>query len=270
MPLQPFRTAFQKRSRPTPNGDTTPMPDITTRADTVPIVLVGMPRWIERVFVWTGAALFAVSLMLTGWLYAKDVGRLDRAAGVGPALIDTLLLTAFAVHHSLFARPQIKEAVSRLVPERLVRSLYVWVASLLLIGVCLWWQPVGGTLYRAEGLLAVPFLLIQIAGLALIVVAVRAIRALELAGVHPPRPHADELQVRGAYTLVRHPLYLGWILAIGGAGHMTGDRLLFFLVTTLYIVVAIPWEERGLLGEFGAAYERYRAQVRWRIVPYLY
>ena len=79
-----------------------------------------------------------------------------------------------------------------------------------------------------------------------------------------------ELQTGGVYGLVRHPLYFGWVLIVFGAAHMTGDRLTFAVLTTAYLVMAMPWEERSLEREFGASYRRYKEKVRWKILPYLY
>jgi protein-S-isoprenylcysteine O-methyltransferase Ste14 len=108
-----------------------------------------------------------------------------------------------------------------------------------------------------------------VAGLLLIAASVGVIDGLELAGIRSnPRPSA--LQARGPYRLVRHPLYLGWMLAVFGAATMTFDRLVFAVITTLYLVVAVPWEERSLERAFGEAYTRYKARVRWRMVPFVY
>ncbi len=88
------------------------------------------------------------------------------------------------------------------------------------------------------------------------------------AGTTPARPSA--LQIAGPYRLVRHPLYLGWILVVFGAAHMTGDRLAFAVISSFYLLVAVPWEERSLRQSFGEDYDRYKRLVRWRVVPYLY
>jgi len=66
---------------------------------------------------------------------------------------------------------------------------------------------------------------------------------------------------------VRHPIYLGWMLVVFGAPTMTTNRMLFAAVSSCYLLVAIPWEERSLVAEFGEAYRAYRRQVRWRILP---
>ena len=226
-----------------------------------------------RVFVWLGGALFVTSLGLTSWAYAFWFGQPQAYAGASSLLVNAGLISGFALHHSLFARPWMKQRIARVWPEPLLRSLYVWVASLLLILVCLLWVPVGGEIYSVGsswrwGLHTI----VQLTGIWLIARSVRAIDALELAGIRtfPAGPAADTLQVRGPYHLVRHPLYLGWMLVVFGAPHLTGDRLLFAALTSSYLVIAIPWEEHSLAQTFGEQYTRYKQQVRWRVIPYLY
>jgi len=69
---------------------------------------------------------------------------------------------------------------------------------------------------------------------------------------------------------VRHPLYMGWVLVVFGAAHMTGDRLIFAAISVWYLAVAVPWEERSLVRSFGDDYRRYTRQVRWRMIPFIY
>jgi protein-S-isoprenylcysteine O-methyltransferase Ste14 len=217
--------------------------------------------------------LFVSSLALTGWAYALWFARSAPWAGWAPLVVNLILLSVFAAHHSLFARSWMKTRLTRAFPDRLLRAVYVWVASLLLILVCLLWRPIGGDVYEAPyRWIAVIHAVVQLSGVWLIARSVRAIDALELAGIRSARPVSggDSLQISGPYRLVRHPLYLGWILIVFGTAHLTGDRLAFAAITTLYLLVAIPWEERSLEEAFGAAYERYKARVRWRVVPYVY
>jgi methanethiol S-methyltransferase len=226
--------------------------------------------FMERSFVWCGGALFVGSLSLTAWLYGVALGRSRPAGGWTPLLADVVLLSLFALHHSAFAREPVKKQLRALVPARLLRSVYVWVASLLLIALDLLWQPVGGDFYRVEGWFAGPFAIVQLTGVWLIARSVRAINALELAGIREPNASEGELQTGGVYRLVRHPLYFGWVLIVFGTAHVTGDRLAFAVLTTIYLLIAMPWEERSLEREFGPAYQRYKERVRWRIVPYVY
>ena len=225
-----------------------------------------------RLFVWVGGVWFVLSLALTSWAYAFWFGQSRPFAGAAPVAVNATLMTGFALHHSLFARAGMKARLSRIWPARLLRSLYVWIASLLLIALCLAWQPIGGDFYDASGWRRGLHAVVQLTGVWLIARSVRAIDALELAGIRqfPAGPAADTLQVRGPYRLVRHPLYLGWMLVVFGTEHLTGDRLAFAALTSLYLVIAIPWEERSLEEEFGAQYADYKRQVRWRVIPYLY
>jgi protein-S-isoprenylcysteine O-methyltransferase Ste14 len=163
----------------------------------------------------------------------------------------------------------VKGWLARTVAPRLIRSVYVWVASLLLFLVCALWQPIGGAVYHVTGFRAWVHAALQLSGLWLIASSVRAIDALELAGIRQPLP-AEGLQTAGPYRLVRHPLYTGWMLAVFGAAHLTADRLAFAVLTTTYLAIAIRWEERALIDVFGAEYEQYRRRVRWRLIPYLY
>jgi protein-S-isoprenylcysteine O-methyltransferase Ste14 len=147
--------------------------------------------------------------------------------------------------------------------------VYVWIASLLLILVCFAWRAIGGDLYRSTGFPAVAHAAIQLAGVWIIARAVAGIDPLELAGIRPPAVSGG-LQTSGAYRWVRHPLYFGWVLAVFGAAHMTGDRLAFAALTTTYLAVAVPWEERSLMRIFGEDYARYMRDVKWRMLPFIY
>jgi methanethiol S-methyltransferase len=230
----------------------------------------------ERLFVWIGGVLFVGSLATVAWWYAWPLGHPGpapaRPTGVSLA-IDAALFSVFALHHSVFARTPLKNALARLAPARLLRSVYVWIASLLLIALCALWQPIGGVLYDAPSPLTVAFAIVQLTGLVLIVRSVAAIDPLELAGIRQMDAVDEDpppLQTSGPYRLVRHPLYLGWMLIVFGPALLTGDRLAFAGFSSFYLVVAIPWEERSLTAAFGQAYVRYTRQVRWRVIPYVY
>lgn len=226
---------------------------------------------LPRALAWLGGAVFVASLIFCGWTYLVVWSSAERSAsGWGDVGLNALLVTIFASHHSLFARDTVKAWLARVVPEALLRSTYVWAASALLIGMLWLWQPLGGEVYRLSGWLGLAAAAVQLTGVWLIVQAVRAIDALELAGIRQLLPTRPALVVRGPYRLVRHPLYLGWILVTFGTPHLTGDRLAFAALTTAYVLVAVPWEERSLARAFGAEYVQYSALVRWRVIPYLY
>jgi len=228
-----------------------------------------MNKW-ERLFVWLGGALFVASLAVCSWRFLINWSNPSTIQPRWPALLaDALLFGVFAAHHSLFAREDVKAILASSVPERLLRSVYVWTASVLLLIVCALWQPVGGNVYHVTGWRALAHAGVQLAGVWLIGRSVGTIDPLELAGIRR-QSASDALQITGPYRWVRHPLYLGWLMGVFGAAHMTGDRLTFAATSSIYLFVAIPWEERSLVRTFGRKYEDYKHQVRWRVVPFVY
>jgi protein-S-isoprenylcysteine O-methyltransferase Ste14 len=225
----------------------------------------------RSLFVWAGGAVFVLALGFCAYTYAYTWARpatFDAAA----LPVDAVLFTLFALHHSVFARDGVKRWMSRAVPEPLLRSVYVWIASVLLIAACAAWWTVGGDLYRHTGVLAATHAAAQLVGVAIIAQSVRAIDGLELAGIHQAPAMSDSvtLQITGPYGWVRHPIYLGWLLLTFGAAHMTGDRLFFAVIAVVYLLIAMPFEERSLRTSFGPRYEEYQRLVRYRLVPYVY
>src|SRR5262249_58634080 len=139
-----------------------------------------------------------------------------------PLVSDAVLLTLSACHHSLFAREWVKRQLTP-IPPHLRRSVYVWTASILLIAVCLLWQTLGGEVYRVTGAGGLALVVVQLAGLAFAAWSVAEIDPLELAGIRMP-DNSEPLKVQGPYRLVRHPLYLGWMILAFGTAHLTGAR----------------------------------------------
>ncbi len=227
---------------------------------------------------WTGALLFVISLAFYLYAYLVRFGRPTPAGPlVLPVTVDAVVFTLFALHHSLFARIGLRRWIARVAPARMERSIYTWVASLLFLLVCAAWRPVPGVLYALHGWAAWPGYSLQIAGIVLTALGSAAIDVLDLAGVRPvldahagrPPRHVP-LETGGVYTLVRHPIYFGWALFVFGAPHMTATRMVFAIVSTAYLAIAIPWEEHGLLAAFGDDYRAYQRTVRWRMLPGIY
>jgi protein-S-isoprenylcysteine O-methyltransferase Ste14 len=227
-------------------------------------------------FAWLAAAAFAASLAFFAYAYFVTFGSAPGpASGVAglvsaPALINYALFTGFALHHSLFARTGVKARVQQAVPAHLERAVYSLVASVLFVVVCWWWQPVGGRAWTLPGAWRWAGYAAQAAGIIITIAGARALDVLELAGVRQVLPRAGRpprLEVGGVYGFVRHPLYFAWALLVFGAPDMTMTRLSFALVSTAYLAVAIPFEERGLRETFGPAYASYQRQVRWRMFP---
>lgn len=242
-------------------------------------------RRFELIVAWLGGVLFLASLARFVVFYLGSIGRVAPSSGSArweAAAYNTALFVVFAVHHSLLARPAVKRWLLTWVPARLERAIYVWTASLLFLLLCATWRPLGGLVYALPGEGRWLGYGLQGLGVAFIARASAALDVLELAGIRqvyeanrPAAPDAEArlgsaLRTTGVYRVVRHPVYLGWVLFVFGAPIMTTDRFLFAGLSVLYLVVAIPLEERALLTAFGAEYREYARRVRWRLLPGLY
>ena len=223
---------------------------------------------------WLGGAAFVAALAICAHFFVVRLATPAVASWPMPLALawNAALFAAFAAHHSLMARAGAKAWLEQRVPAAYERSIYVWLASALLVLVTVAWQRVPGMVYTVPGPWAGVFTAVQWAGVALTVVAARVLSATDLAGIRQAarRSPRTDVQVVWPYTLVRHPIYLGWALIVLAAPVMTVDRLWWAAITTGYLVIAIPWEERSLSAVAGPAYQAYRKRVRWRMVPGLY
>ena len=234
---------------------------------------------LARAFAIGGAIVFAAAFVAGGWRFVA-LGTPPATGPLLPGLLaNVALFGLFGLHHSVLARDTVKAWVARTVSPPLERPTYVWVASLLFIAVCAAWRPIAGTLYAVSPPWAYAVGMLQLAGGILTLDAARRIDLRVLSGlaVPPesasPAPSVDDNQplvATGCYRVVRHPIYLGWVLLVWATPVMTMGRLAFAAISTAYLVVAVPLEERSLRRRFGPSYDVYRRQVRWRIVPGLY
>lgn len=223
---------------------------------------------------WLGGVAFAAALAVCGHFFLVRLATPGTTTWPVPLALawNAALFAVFAAHHSVMARAGAKARLERHVAAAFERSVYVWIASALLILVTLGWQRVPGVVYAAPAPWAWLLVALQGAGLVLTLAAARVLSATDLAGIRQAagRPARTDVRVVWPFTLVRHPIYLGWALIVTAAPVMTVDRLWWALVTTGYLVIAIPWEERSLSAVAGPAYQSYRRRVRWRMVPGLY
>jgi methanethiol S-methyltransferase len=195
-------------------------------------------------------------------------GPLQGSAGAALA-VDAGLLLLFALQHSGMARRGFKERLTQLIPWALERSTYVLAASLVL-ALLLWqWRPLGGTVWNVTSPYGVALLRTLFgAGFATVLASTVFIDHFDLFGLRQVwlplmgRPYTPVvLRTPWPYRIVRHPLYFGFLLAFWAAPRMTLAHLLFAVGTTAYVLIAIQLEERDLVAEHGAAYERYRREV---------
>jgi methanethiol S-methyltransferase len=183
-------------------------------------------------------------------------------------LINLALLGIFAVQHSVMARPTFKQWWTRIIPKPLERPTYVLFSSIALIALFYFWQPMGGQVWRFESIAAQAILYAIFAlGWALVLYSTFLINHFDLFGLRHVwlylrgKPYTPlKFATPSAYKIVRHPLYVGWLMAFWATPTMTLAHLVFAVMTTAYILVAIQLEERNLV-EAHPEYAAYRQRV---------
>ncbi len=212
--------------------------------------------------------LYAIGFV-SGLVVPKTVDTGTVVPVAEALLVNILLLSLFAVQHSVMARKPFKRWWTQYVPVSIERSTYVLLASLALILLFWQWRPMPSIIWLVNN----PTMAMVVQGLSffgwfIVLLSTFLINHFELFGLQQVTINlagkvAPEPRFRTPflYKLVRHPLYLGFIIAFWATPVMTAGHLLFALVTTAYILVAIVLEERDLIGLFGDEYRHYRQRV---------
>ena len=190
-------------------------------------------------------------------------------------VLNILLMSLFAVQHSVMARKEFKRWWTKYVPKAVERSTYVLLASLALALLFWQWRPIATVVWQVnDPRVAMVITGLSLVGWLLVLTSTFLINHFELFGVHQVANNlvgrdmpALRFRTPVLYKVVRHPVYLGFIIAFWVTPNMTVGHMLFAAVTTAYIFVGIALEERDLVGLFGDEYRRYREQVSM-LVPW--
>ena len=218
------------------------------------------------------AIFFVTFLYLVGFIGNLIVPKSIDSGVAGPVgramLVNTLLLLAFGVQHSVMARPGFKAWWTRFVPRPIERSVYTLASSVALIALVVFWQPIPQAVWAAEGFLATLLTAGLLSGVGLVLLSTFLIDHFDLFGLRQTwlyfRGRAYEekrFTTPLLYKWVRHPLYIGWFMTVWITPTMSAGHMLLALVMTSYILIAIPLEESDLLRALGEPYRRWREQT---------
>ena len=218
------------------------------------------------------AIFFATFLYAIGFIgnlvVPKTIDGVPMVPMIQGLVINLVLLGIFAVQHSVMARPAFKRAWTKIVPEQVERSTYVLFTSAALIALFWFWQPLGGVIWNVTNPIGVAALYGGFAfGWGLVLVSTFLINHFDLFGLRQvwlyfrKRAYTDlTFATPLPYRIVRHPLYVGWFFAFWCTPSMTATHLVFSIMTTAYILIAIQFEEHDLTAAH-ADYADYQRRV---------
>ena len=207
--------------------------------------------------------------------FVGDLPGVPRTVDRGPETalgaaiaVDLALIALFGVQHSVMARQGFKEGWKRIVPEPIERSTYVVFASLALIVMFLFWRPIPIVVWEVDGVAAAILWALFALGWLIVLLSTFLINHFELFGLRQVWANMRGAAIPGPvfrqpffYKLVRHPLYSGFFIAFWATPQMTAGHLLLAAGMSVYMLIAIRYEERDLVGLFGPDYEAYRGRV---------
>lgn len=229
--------------------------------------------------IFTASFLYALGFV-GNYVVPKSIDRSidagDHTNLSGAIVVNLLLMSLFAIQHSVMARPSFKRWMATRLPAACQRSTYVLLSSLILLLLFWQWRPIPAPIWQASGIAALLLTGVHWLGWLIAFASTHMLDHFDLFGLRQAF-----FALRGAdmpqqsfrtplfYKIVRHPIMLGFLLAFWATPEMTAGHLLFALANTAYILVGLQFEERDLIAEFGATYQQYRRQVPM-LVPRLF
>lgn len=228
-------------------------------------------------YVWSGVAImwgFWVSFVIflaeprqvLAWWPLPTVDRSGSVENLAvAALIDMLLVAMFGLQHSVMARPWFKQSIMRRMPAPVERATFVHMANLALFALLLGWQSIPVTVWDVgNGAVRDAIWVVFAGGWTILLLGAWSFGLGELLGSEQlrawreGRPHTPRLKTGLLYRWLRHPMYVGVLVAVWATPRMSVGHLLLALGFTAYVLIAMRYEERDLLERFGSRYSRWR------------
>ncbi|WP_299525999.1 methanethiol S-methyltransferase [uncultured Lutibacter sp.] len=224
--------------------------------------------------------IVAYLVFLIAFLYAigfvgnifvpKSINSGSETNLISSIFINVILLSVFALQHSIMARPMFKKWLTTIISQAMERSTYILLSSLALILIFWQWQPITTIVWEVESKIAFAVLTgIFFLGWLIVLLSTFMINHLELFGLAQIFDNLKnrqtlnpKFQTNYLYKLVRHPIMLGFLIAFWATPLMTMGHLLFSVITTIYIFIAVKYlEEKDLRKAIGEKYETYQNEV---------
>jgi methanethiol S-methyltransferase len=258
--------------------------DVIVRAIPIPKIVatedMTMGRITALLYGVVAYAIFLVTFLyavgfVSGLVVSKTIDAGPVVSVAEALLVNVALLSLFAVQHSVMARQSFKLWWTRIIPASVERPTYVLLASLAL-ALLLWqWRPIPEVIWQvSDSQIAMGLLALSLVGWLIVLLSTFLINHFELFGLSQVIRNltgqgvtAAHFKTPGLYKVVRHPIYLGFIVAFWATPVMTTGHLLFATVTTAYILVGIALKEHDLIELFGDEYKRYRERVSM-LIPF--
>lgn len=177
-----------------------------------------------------------------------------------------LIVILFGLHHSIAARSSFKEKLTKIVPAAIERSTYVMISGIFMFAICIYWQPLAGTIWSTDNTVVILILkTIHVLGWLVLVAATFEIDHFHLMGLRQSfsmnAADGDKLKENFLYSIVRHPIQTGLLMGIWSTANMSLTQFMLSGCLTLYIFIGLYYEEKSLVAHFGDSYLDYKKRV---------
>lgn len=220
------------------------------------------------------AGVLAFALFMGSWdfLPIHINSGLANSTTTQAILVNLLILLLFGLHHSIAARSSFKEKLTRIMPAAIERSTYVIISGLFMFAICLYWQPLAGTVWMTENIITVGILkAVHLLGWLTLVAATFEIDHFHLMGLKQSLviDIADNSKLKEGffYRMVRHPIQTGLLMGVWSTAHMSTTQFMLSASLTLYIFIGLHFEEKSLIARYGDLYLDYKTRVP-SIIPF--